>query len=107
MNVRFDSAREAGLTESTVAQITDGFAELGAAEVAALTLTDHIIGQPARLPDATMAALREHFSDSQIAELALGVGLFNGMSRVLICLGLEPQQMPLTVLPTPGSQSSP
>lgn len=33
----------------------------------------------------------------------MGVGLFLGMSKVLICLGLEPEQMETTVLPTPGS----
>ena len=33
----------------------------------------------------------------------LGVGLFLGMSKVLITLGLEPEDMPVTVVPTPGS----
>jgi hypothetical protein len=36
--------------------------------------------------------------------MALGVGLFLGMSKVLINLGLEPEDMPVTVMPTPGSQ---
>jgi alkylhydroperoxidase family enzyme len=49
------------------------------------------------------AALARHFSDSQIVELALGVGLFLGMSKVLITLGLEPDEMAVTVIPTPGS----
>ena len=44
-------------------------------------------------------------SDAEIAELALGVGLFMGMSKVLITLGLEPESMETTVLPTPGSQA--
>ena len=41
-------------------------------------------------------------SDAEIVELALGVGLFMGMSKVLICLGLEPEEMQTTVVPTPG-----
>jgi len=48
-------------------------------------------------------ALAEHFTRSEIAELAMGVGLFLGMSKVLIILGLEPESMPTTVIPTPGS----
>lgn len=34
-------------------------------------------------------------------ELALGLGLFHGFSKMLIALGLEPDEMPTTVLPTP------
>jgi hypothetical protein len=44
-----------------------------------------------------------HFSDAEIVELALGVGLFLAMSKVLINLGLEPEDMPTTLVPTPGS----
>jgi hypothetical protein len=46
--------------------------------------------------------LEAHFSREEIAEIALGVSLFLGMSKVLIVLGLEPESMPITVLPTPG-----
>jgi alkylhydroperoxidase family enzyme len=49
------------------------------------------------------AALREQFDDAQIMELLLGVALYHGMSKVLIVLGLEPESMPVTQLPTPGS----
>jgi alkylhydroperoxidase family enzyme len=102
--VRFDSARAAGLDEEKVGHIEDGYAAvLAPHEVAALQLTDALVGVP-QLPDAaTRAALRAHFSEAQVVELALGVGLFMGMSKVLITLGLEPETMPVTVLPTPGS----
>ena len=50
------------------------------------------------------AALAEAFTPGEIVELALGVGLFLGMSKVLINLGLEPEEMPVTVIPTPGSK---
>ncbi len=82
----------------------DGYEHtLADAEVAALRLTDAMIGDPTRLSDEDRSALRAQFSDAQIVELALGVGLFLGMSKVLINLGLEPDDMPTTVLPTPGS----
>jgi alkylhydroperoxidase family enzyme len=69
-----------------------------------LQLTDAIIGNPHALSEATRAQLRDHFSDAEIVEMALGVGLFLGMSKVLINLGLEPESMPVTVIPTPGSR---
>ena len=49
------------------------------------------------------AQLREHFTDAQIVEMALGVGLFLGLSKVLITLGMEPEEMDTTLVPTPGS----
>ena len=72
-------------------------------QTAALELTDDIIGSPGRLDEAQIARLRAHFSDAEIVEIALGVSLFMGMSKVLITLGLEPLEMETTVLPTPGS----
>ena len=72
-------------------------------EAAALALTDLLINVP-KEPDAQLAdSLREHFEDAEIAELMFGVGLFLGMSKVLITLGVEPEDMPTTVIPTPGS----
>ena len=86
--------------------IDDGYAEaLGEAEVAALELTDLLIGIP-NVPDQDLQRrLQTHFSADEIIELVLGVGLFHGMSKVLITLGLEPETMPVTVVPAPGSQT--
>jgi alkylhydroperoxidase family enzyme len=75
---------------------------LSAAESAALQLTDAIIGNPRSLSEATRQALKANYSDSEIVEMALGVGMFMGMSKVLINLGLEPEDMPVTIVPTPG-----
>jgi hypothetical protein len=58
---------------------------------------------PGQLRDSQITALKKHYSDAELVELALGVGLFLGMSKVLITLGLEPEEMDTTVLPTPGS----
>ena len=43
---------------------------------ALLKLTDDIIGHPGQLSPATIDVLREHFSDAELVEVALGVGLF-------------------------------
>jgi alkylhydroperoxidase family enzyme len=84
--------------------VDEGYAEhLGAAEAAALALADALIGNPQPLSPQAAEHLREHFTPAELAELSLGVGLFLGMSKVLITLGLEPEDMPVTVVPTPGS----
>ncbi len=102
--MRFHSAREAGLSEDRVERIDQGYAaQLGEAECAPLELTDAIIGMPQRLDAGAKARLARHYDDAQIVELALGVGLFLGMSKALIVLGLEPGNMPTTVIATPGS----
>lgn len=71
--------------------------------MAALRLTDLLIGMPGELTNEQIDELKQHFSEPEIAELALGIGLFLGMSKVLINLGLEPEDMPTLVIPTPGS----
>lgn len=98
-------AREQGLTEDQADAIEDGYADscLGPRDVAALRLTDALIGDPRTLTPALRAALAEQFDTPQTVELALGVALFMALSKVLITLGLEPERMPVTVLPTPGT----
>jgi alkylhydroperoxidase family enzyme len=97
-------AREQGLSEAQVDHIADGYerSPLPAREIAALRFTDAIISNPRPIDAALQTALRQHFSDAQLVELGLGVGLFMALSKVMITLGLEPESMPTTVLPTPG-----
>lgn len=99
-------AREQGLTEEQAEAIDDAYVRsmLTPRDVAALRLTDAIIGDPRSVTPEVQAALRVHFSEPEIVELALGVALFISMSKVLITLGLEPEAMPVTVLPTPGTR---
>lgn len=103
--VRFSLAREEGLDEATLDLVTDAYldAPLSPREKRILQYTDAIIGDPSRADPALGAALRDELGDAGLAELTLGVGLFLGLAKVLITLGLEPEQMPVTVLPTPGS----
>lgn len=98
-------AREQGLTEEQVSQIDEGYEDssLSRRDKAVLALTDAIIGNPRSLSGEAKDQLREHLTDPEIVEVALGVGLFMGLSKVLITLGLEPEQMDTTVVPTPGS----
>ena len=70
---------------------------------AALMLTDQIIGAPGTLTRKNDAIIKRSLSKKERAEISLGVGLFMGMSKVLIALGLEPEEMETTVVKTPGS----
>ena len=101
-------AREQGLTEEQVDYIADGYeaSPLPAREIAALRLTDAIISDPRAAGAELQATLRRHFSDAQIVELGLGVGLFMALSKLMIILGREPAKMPTTVVPTPGMSTT-
>jgi hypothetical protein len=46
--------------------------------------------------------LQRHLTPAQIAELGLGVTLFLALAKALITMGLEPEVMDRTVLPTPA-----
>ena len=72
-------------------------------ETAALMLTDRIISIPGTLTRKNDAIIKRSLSKKERAEISLGVGLFMGMSKVLIALGLEPEEMETTVVTTPGS----
>ncbi len=86
--------------------MVDGYqAVLNDRESLALELTDDLIGLPGQMSTGTLRRLSQQFSAAEIVELSLSVGLFLGMSKVLITLGLEPEERDVTVLPTPGSDS--
>ena len=89
-----------------MATVNDDYASnLAPDECAALELTDALIGMPGPLSQSQIENLQSHFTPAELVEISLGVGLFLGMSKVLITLGLEPEDMPITVMPTPGSQA--
>lgn len=104
-NVRFDKAVAQGLVEEVVDDITDGYeasAKLTDAEKAVLKFTDALIHDPELLNCDAKAALQRHLSPAQIAELGLGVTLFLALAKALITMGLEPDAMERTLLPTPA-----
>lgn len=103
--MRFAVARSEGLTEEQVRAIEDGYegSALTACDKAVLQLTDAIIGDPRSLSAEAKEALQRELTAPQIVEVALGVGLFMALSKVLITLGLEPETMETTIVPTPGS----
>jgi alkylhydroperoxidase family enzyme len=46
--------------------------------------------------------MAERFEPAEIVELSLAIALFLRMSKVLISLGMEPDAMTTTLLPTPA-----
>ena len=103
-NVRFAGAREQGLGEDLVDLIADGYAESALSErhKAAIRFTDAFLKHPGEVDEETRRALRDHFTPEQIVELAAGVALFMGFSKIAVALGQAPESMPTTVVPTPS-----
>ena len=92
------------MSEEVITRIKDGYEGiLDEKTTAALKLTDQIIGAPGAAENESIGAIKRNLTREERAELSLGVGLFLGMSKVLIALGLEPEEMETTVVATPGS----
>jgi AhpD family alkylhydroperoxidase len=101
-NVRFDGARQAGLTEDRVALIAEEFegSDLSPAEKTVIRFVDTFLADPHGLSDAQHDELLEHFDSGQVVELTAGVALFMGFSKIAVALG-PPPDMPTLVVPTP------
>lgn len=59
------------------------------AEKAAIRLADRMASDHTKVGDDTFAALREHYDERQILELAWRVAMFIGYGRLLVTLGIE------------------
>ena len=97
-------SRSRAVEEDEADLVWDGYteSELDRRAVAALRLADAIIVDPSSLTPDVRDELRAEFGEAGIVELAVSVGVFLSMSKVLIALGLEPVEMETTVLATPG-----
>lgn len=102
-NVRFDKAREHGLTEELVNLIDDGYENtpLSARHKLALEFTDAFLMQPGEVNDDLKQRLLAEFGTDQLVELSAILALFLNFARIVVATGSEPENMPTTVLPTP------
>lgn len=93
------------MTEDLVEQIGDQWADSGLSErhKAALILADAYLHESGAPTPEQQAQIRAHFTEEQIVEIGATLALVHGLAKVLIVLGLEPEQMPVTVIPSPGS----
>lgn len=58
----------------------------------------------AGVPAELQAEMLATFTGAEVVELTMALAMFHGFSKMLVVLGLEPEHMDTTVLPTPGSQ---
>jgi alkylhydroperoxidase family enzyme len=88
-----------------VESIVDDWQEgsLPADQKAVLALTDAMLAGGGALDESLRAALEAHFTPAQIVELAAGVALFMGFSKIAIALGGIPDDMPVLRSPVPGT----
>ncbi|HET9078451.1 MAG TPA: carboxymuconolactone decarboxylase family protein [Acidimicrobiales bacterium] len=104
--VRFSVARQQGLAEDHAALVDDGYATSALSErhKAAIRLADRFLAIPGRPPGATAPGCGESvLSPEEEVELGVALAMFMGFAKMLITLGLEPDDMPVTVVATPGS----
>jgi alkylhydroperoxidase family enzyme len=85
-------AKRHGWSEDQVANLADfrnrdDFTE---AEKLALTLAELETLRPDDVDDELWAALKQHYSDGEIIELAAAIGLFNYFNRFNDVLKMEP-----------------
>jgi alkylhydroperoxidase family enzyme len=84
------SSKRAGLTpEDWKALKNPQAASFTGKEKAALAFAEKLTRAPAEITDADVAALKPHFSDTEIVDLDLLIGLANLTNRFTGPLGLE------------------
>lgn len=105
--VRFDGAIGEGLDESILSQVDDDYldSQLSARIKSVLQWTDVFLNDPAHCPPSLQSEVQSEIGQEGLVELAFALGLFRAFAKVLIVLGLEPEEgtMAVTVHATPGS----
>lgn len=80
-----------GLSEDKVQKINDyKNSDLSEREKAVLRLTEIIATEPHVLNDEFLAELKKNFSDEQLLDLGVAIGLLNGLHRFLETFGVLP-----------------
>lgn len=101
--MRFAVAKQQGLTEERVALVDEDFevSELSEAEKSVIRFTDVMLDGGQAMTEEMRTELLVLFDAGQIVELAVGIALFMGFSKIAISLGQAPADMPTMVVPTP------
>jgi alkylhydroperoxidase family enzyme len=100
-NLRFDGARDAGLTEDAVDLINDAYPESALSDrwKLAIRMADALIAD-AQFDASLRAELLAEFTPAQIVELVATVTTAIAFSKAAVAFG-APEEMPLMVVPTP------
>jgi len=99
--VRYDVAKQDGLTEDRIAQLNSDRMDEGFSprERAAVAFADAYLGDPAALTPETAARIRAEFSAAEIAAMAVALVTFNLSSRCAVSLGGLPESVPVMEVP--------
>jgi alkylhydroperoxidase family enzyme len=68
----------------------------------ALAWADMLLGGGHVTDPQLDSRMRQHFTRAEIVELTYAMGTFIGYGKQIMVLGLEPENLPLTVVRTPG-----
>jgi alkylhydroperoxidase family enzyme len=101
-SVRYEVARNDGLTEARAQLIDDNFRDsaLSPREKLAVALADCYLGFPAGVPAELATQLAAEFSAEEIASLLVALMCFNFTSRTAVSIGGMPDEpLPIVVLP--------
>ncbi|WP_150292855.1 carboxymuconolactone decarboxylase family protein [Sphingobium estronivorans] len=98
-SVRYDVARQDGLTEDRADMVADGYEQsaLTTREKAALTLADSYLGFPAGVNADAAKQITGEFSEAEIASLLVALMNFNISSRTAVSIGGMPEN-PLPIM---------
>jgi alkylhydroperoxidase family enzyme len=102
-SVRYDVAKADGLTEDKVDRIADGHQDstLSDTEKLALAFADAYLFDPKGTSPELVGRLKAHFSDAEIATLAVSLATFNASSRCAVSLGGMPESLPVMEISVP------
>lgn len=107
-SVRYDVAKQDGLTEDKVARIDDDFqsSDLTEIEKTALAFADVYLRTPDQLDAQLIAKLREFFTEEQICHMAVSLTTFNATSRCAVSLGGMPESLPIMEMQLPPEEQT-
>jgi alkylhydroperoxidase family enzyme len=102
-SVRYDIARQDGLSEDKVALIRDDFqgSALSEREKLILAFTDQYLQNPAGIDAALKVQLLGVFTREELVHLSMAVAHFNGFSRCAVALGGMPDELPIMEISVP------
>ena len=101
-SVRYDIAREDGLTEDKVAQL-DHYqdSDLAPREKLAVAFARAYLDDPSGKHEDLRRELLTHFSAAEVAHMAQAVATFNAFSKCAVSLGGMPDELPVMEMSLP------
>lgn len=97
--VRYDVARDDGLTEDRAEMVADGYADsaLSDREKRAIMLADSYLGFPAGVNPYAAGQIAAEFEPAEIASMLVSLMTFNFTSRMAVSIGGMPED-PLPIM---------